>query len=71
MGPHTSRQDLLNELWEFQLANPSVIVTPPDQSGGGMWQVSLPSRSTMAFDSLGGMLRCLSSITSLQQPDDD
>jgi hypothetical protein len=52
----------LDELQKFRDAHPEVIITYPSDTGSGLWEVSVPDTSTMAFDGISLMLRALTAL---------
>ena len=60
MGPHLNED--LNQLREFRAAHPEIIISYPSETPSGLWEVSLPEASCMAFDSVSIMMRALSEV---------
>jgi hypothetical protein len=62
MGPHTQQDPTMQALDLYRRIHPEVIITPPEDTPSGLWEVSIPGQSTMAFEDAGAMLVTLSLI---------
>jgi hypothetical protein len=69
MGPYPQAawdrpdpSEIDREIDAIMLANPEVSIHGPNETKSGLWEVSLPERATIAFDSPGLMLRVLSGL---------
>jgi len=63
MGPYPADPlfDVLNRLALYRRAHPDVIVTRPADNLSGLWEVSMPGASAMAFDSVERLVDVLES----------
>jgi hypothetical protein len=57
-----TQTSLATELQRFKAAHPEIIITFPSEAKSCWWEVSCPDQSSMAFDSLSGMLRALKAV---------
>jgi hypothetical protein len=65
------QERLLIEVESFRRTHKNVIVTPPEKNASGMWEVSFPQSSCIAFDSIPIMLQCLSMVSVPDEDDED
>jgi hypothetical protein len=69
MGPLDSdQQQLLYEVRAFARTHPQVLIKSPDECPSGLWEVSLPATSCIAFSDPATMLQCLAFVSI---PDED
>lgn len=64
MGPHDG-DDLfgqLKELQQFRKKHPEILISRPADTQSGYWELSLPSRSTAAYDGMELLLMTLRAL---------
>lgn len=71
MGPTDRVFSEIDELQKFRKEHGDVIITYPSETQSGLWEASVPDASTMAFDSIRGMLDALSGMYERQRGHQD